>query len=329
VSQFGGTRTPLRAEERSDACRAQRSARPICGSGEGIRRSKQLVTRWDNRPAFLLGASFGLLALLLHSVVDFNLHIPANAILAVCLCALVAGQVGEVHNNCWIRCDGSLRLIVTVLLLVVLGYLGQQGWRRWRECGPLEEARLAEERSKGVRTSLSQYDRNSPQHGALRQRIAELDAQAVAALKQAHQIDPMNFMTTYRIGETLRLLSWEGQVGYQQLAIEAMEWFGKGMQLNPWDGLNYLGYGQCLHWVRRYDKTQPYFNQALALDPNGYYTAAQIGWHFVNLGRYAEAQPWLERSLRLYPHRKADDNPFAVYYLDIVKKRLADDGAKK
>src|SRR5262249_2225172 len=43
-----------------------------------------------NRFAFILGASLGLLAILFHSVVDFNMNIPANAILAVTLMALLS-----------------------------------------------------------------------------------------------------------------------------------------------------------------------------------------------------------------------------------------------
>ena len=39
--------------------------------------------RGSNKFAFVLGGSMGLAAILAHSVVDFNMHIPANAILAI------------------------------------------------------------------------------------------------------------------------------------------------------------------------------------------------------------------------------------------------------
>ena len=71
------------------------------------------------------------------------------------------------------------------------------------------------------------------------------------------------------------------------------------MKLNPHDGYNYLRYGMCLDWLEKHDEAGPYFNRADALDPNGYYTAANIGWHYVQTGNYAAARPWLERSLRL------------------------------
>ena len=52
----------------------------------------------SNRFAFFLGASTGLLALAVHSVVDFNLHIPANAILGVTLAGIVEQQSAVCHG---------------------------------------------------------------------------------------------------------------------------------------------------------------------------------------------------------------------------------------
>ena len=52
----------------------------------------------SNRLAFFMGASVGLLALAAHSVVDFNLHIPANAILGVTLLALLTSNLRFARN---------------------------------------------------------------------------------------------------------------------------------------------------------------------------------------------------------------------------------------
>lgn len=320
----------------------------------------------SNQSAFRLGAAIGLLALLVHSAVDFNLQIPANAIVAVCLAALVTSegapqtvagascprrdrqdaraphwnwlqQVSKLKSSrClqyatgtyWIECRVSHRLVLSLAILGAMAFIGPQGWRRWQEFAPLAEARLAEVRSRLAQASLKQLDSASPEYASARRQVDELDAQALAALKQAHAIEPMNFETTYRIGEALRTMSWEGRPGYEAMALEAMPWFRQGMRLNPWDAYNYLGYGLCLHWVRRYQETQPYFDKALALDPNGYYTAAQIGWHLLNLSRPAEAKPWFARSLRLKPHKGGDDNPLAAYYLDTINQRPTADGLR-
>jgi len=46
-----------------------------------------------------LGAMSGITAILIHSIVDFNLHIPANALLFTVLAAIVIAPVTQVNNN--------------------------------------------------------------------------------------------------------------------------------------------------------------------------------------------------------------------------------------
>ena len=104
-----------------------------------------------------------------------------------------------------------------------------------------------------------------------------------------------------------------------------MEWFSRGMKLNPYDGYNYLSYGMCLDWLERHDEAEPYYNRADALDPNGYFVAANIGWHYVQAGDYAAARPWLIRSLRLSPR----DNQIAQSYLDLAEQKLAENASGK
>ena len=104
-----------------------------------------------------------------------------------------------------------------------------------------------------------------------------------------------------------------------------MGWFSRGMKLNPYDGYNYLSYGMCLDWLERHDEAESYFNRADALDPNNYFTAANIGWHYVQTGDYAAARPWLQRSLQL----QWENNQIARSYLDRVEQKLHDNAAGK
>src|SRR6185312_16304653 len=55
----------------------------------------------SNKLALVLGASIGLVAILIHSFVDFNMHIPANAILAVTLMALLSSYVRFATERYW------------------------------------------------------------------------------------------------------------------------------------------------------------------------------------------------------------------------------------
>jgi tetratricopeptide (TPR) repeat protein len=81
----------------------------------------------------------------------------------------------------------------------------------------------------------------------------------------------------------------------------------------------------CLDWLDQHAEAGRYFSQAEALDPNGYYTVAIVGWHFVQVGDYAAARPWFERSLRL----GGMDNNIARSYLDLAGQKIADRASGK
>ena len=136
----------------------------------------------------------------------------------------------------------------------------------------------------------------------------------------------MNPETAYQIGEACRRQSQEGGlhyagqegVNYHQLAEQAMEWFQRGIKLDPWDSRNYSGYGWCLDWLDRQAESGPYFGKAEELDPNNYFNLNFVGLHYVQIGDFAAAKPWFERSLRL----EWKDNPIAQNYILIANDRL-------
>jgi len=244
----------------------------------------------SNRFALFLGALAGLLALAIHSVVDFNLHIPANAVLGVTLLALLSSNLRFATERYWLTVRLPLRMLLTLALLAGISYLSWQAWGHGREAVWLARAN---------RTPVY-----SP-------------AQA-GALEKAFATEPMNFETAYNIGEAYRVESFDGGQDYEAQAKTAMQWYAPGMKLNPHYGYNYLRYGMCLDWLDRHDEAGPYFNRADALDPNGYYTAVNVGWHYIQTGDYAAARPWLERSLRL----RWAENTAAASYLEITEQKL-------
>lgn len=262
-----------------------------------LRVSSDGASRKSNKPAFVLGASIGLLAILLHSMVDFNMNIPANAILTVTLMALLASHLRFSTDRYWVRCSVWLKLVVTVLCVGGSYYLGTQGIRRFRETVRLEKAA------------------KEPEYSPAR----------IAALEKAFAEEPMNSRTAYEIGESYRIQSWEGNSDYKQLAQKAMEWFDRAMKLNPCDGYAWMRYGMCLDWLGRQQQAEKYFERGKELDPNGYYMIAIQGWHLIQLGDYAGARPWFERSYRL----KYGDNPMALSYIRIIDRRLAASSEKK
>ena len=244
----------------------------------------------SNRFAFVLGASFGLLAILLHSFVDFNMHMPANAILAITLMALLTTHLRFVSDRYWASPRPWAKVLASVVLLAGMVCLGEQARRQAHELAWLERAAGA----------------------------PDFSPEMVRLLGRAFAIEPKNGDTAYAIGEAYRIQSSEGGPNYQDLAATAIQWFGCSTNLNPWNGYSYLRYGMCLDWLDRKAESGPYFDRAAQLDPNGYFMMANIGVHYVESGKYAAAKPWFERSLRL----RGADNPIAQNYLQICNLRL-------
>jgi len=246
----------------------------------------------SNKFAFLLGGTIGLVAILIHSSVDFNMHIPANAMIAVALMALLSSQLRFATDAWWFTMGPVTKTLASIIILVGTFYLGREGFREARENYWLARSALIP-------------DRYSPE--------------MVATLEKAFAINPQNSDTSYKIGEAYRGQSGDGGEDYKELAAKAMDWYSVGMKLNKWDGYNYLMYGWCLDWTGRAEGSQPYFSKAEALDPNGYFTMAFIGRHYVELNDFAAARPWFERSLRL---ESQNVNKVAHEYLPIVNRKL-------
>jgi hypothetical protein len=273
--------------------------------GAGMARTWRHVRRSDgdfssgmsNRFAFFTGAFAALLALAAHSFVDFNLHIPANAILGVTLLALLTSNLRFSTARYWLNVRLPVKLFLTLMLAGGVVYLGGQSLRLGREAYWLAHA-------------------DSPG-------LLLLDRAAI--LEKAFAAEPENFDTAYEIGEAHRIQSFDGGDDYQAEAETAMRWYARGIKLNRFDAYNYLRMGMCLDWLKRYAEAGKFYSAADALDPNGYYMVANIGWHYVQTGDYAAAREWLERSLRFKWH----GNVIGLTYLPIVEQKLGENASGK
>jgi O-antigen ligase len=254
------------------------------------RSSADLGRKNSSRAAFVLGASLGLLSMTIHSVVDFNMQIPSNAVTAIALLALLSAYWRFATERFWL----NPRMVGRILLVAAVGgavfFLGREGLQAGQEFYWLERGLRA--------TSWSAQ---------------------VAALENAQKIEPANFMTDYELGEACRLEAWKGEAKSDDQAREGAQWFQRGMALNPYDYETRLGYGKCLDWLDRPKEATKFFVQALMLNPNNARVEWEFAWHCSILKNYPLAEHWLERSLSVVRTREAEE------YLDMVKRKIAEE----
>ena len=270
----------------------------------GLRRTWPHVRREENdfgsgqsnRFAFFLGATGGLAALTVHSLMDFNLHIPANALVAVTLLALLTSNLRFATEDYWVRVFGRERLWLTTAFGVVVAVLLVQEWRQGRETFWLARA----------------------------EREGDFSPERAAALEKAFAAEPKNFQTAYDIGECFRTAGLEGAKNYQAITRQAEEWYAKSAALNPHDAYSLLRTGMCRDWLGDHAAAEKFLSAAELRDPNGYYLVGNLGWHYAQTGDYAAARQCFDRSLRLY-----SDNPTAQNYLIICEQKLTEKAAGK
>lgn len=244
----------------------------------------------SNKTAFVIGAGAGLVAILAHSMVDFNMHIPANALLVVTLMSLLASHIRFATEQYWFTARSLVKGVLIVVLLGGISLLSFQAWKRTHESIWLAKAGM------------------EPIHSE----------KYIAHLKNAFTVESKNGETARLLGEAYKYWSLHGTAAYEEQAREAISWFHQAMKLNPWDGNAPLHLGWCLDWLGRSSESGSYFALAETLNPNSYFTLANIGVHYVQVGDYAAARPFFERSLRL----RQDNNPIAKNYLFVVNQRL-------
>jgi len=257
-----------------------------------VRRSDNaLGDQRSSKLALVLGASVGLIAILAHSVADFNMHVPANAIIAVMLMAFLAGYMRFATDRYWFKARLGIKVILTIVLASAASYLAWQTTLSERASLWIVRAKRAPANS----------------------------AEQIAALEKAFAVDNKNGEIARALGEAYRRQSWEGIGDSEGQAREAMKWFQQAIALNPYDDSSMLRHGMCLDRIfDKHDEAFEYFNRAIELDPNSYFDNAYMGWHYVQSGDYAAARLWLLRS----HHLEWNENPIADTYLKLVDDRM-------
>lgn len=201
-----------------------------------------LTTARSDSLALAMGATAAVVALLAHSVVDFNMHIPGNALLF----AFVFGILGNpginrperVHS--WISGPVLLRGGVAVLGIATLwGISARYPGEAWTE-----KARIAL--------------RNNDFQGCLQK--------ATRAIKA----DPSNFYPFFYQGEANRLIGFRmhspalRDVFFDRAILS----FRNGLELFPQEEATRLRLAQALDGARRFDEAEAAYLESIRWDPN-------------------------------------------------------------
>jgi tetratricopeptide (TPR) repeat protein len=250
----------------------------------------------SNRAAIVMGASAGLIALIIHSFMDFNMHIPSNALTAVTLMALIGAHLRFATESYWFTARWPIAVAATLVLGGCLFYLVPQGLARTRQARLLQRA----------------------------EKLPDGSPQKIELMQSAFACEPRDFATAYAIGEQWRALSWMGAEKHEAQAKEALQWYQRSIALNKWDVNSYIRCGMCLDWIGKHAEAEPYFVRALEMDPNHWHTRAMMGWHEFQLERFEQARDWMQKSLRVYWIK----NPVAWTYLELSEKKIREQAAK-
>ena len=261
-----------------------------------VRRSSgDLGGKHSSRAAFVLGAALGVLALAVHSVVDFNMQIPANAITAITLMALLTTHWRFATERCWVNPGRFGKVLLAGAVLGAVWFLGQESLRAGQEFNWMV---------RGLNAKASWEER-------------------VAALEKAQKIEPDNYMSDFLLGETYRLRAWEGDAGNEVLALRGTQWLARSIALNPLDAQSWRAYGQCLDWLGRTNEASFYYVHALGLNSADSRMEAQFAYHCMWVRNYALAELWLRRALYVLP------NDEERAYLAEVEAKLAEEAKAK
>jgi len=289
------------------AFRAWRSVRRAAGD---------LGHRQSGTAAFIVGALFGLVAMLLHCIVDFDMHTPADALLAVALMALLTAQWRFVSERFWMNPGRIGRILLSVAALASTIWLA-------RDSIHLERQQYWYEQAKAEQRFLDQTV--DPDSIETIQADARLQAYArkVDALRHACELDRTDAVAALYLAASYWDKAVQGREGYQidtLLAMQASSW---AMLANPLDPYAVGKYGECLEWLDRHSEAGRYFARARVLDPNGWYPKFCEAKHDMELGRLQEA-----RSRFIEAGQACGWNPELVGYVEMVDHRLAEEAKK-
>lgn len=220
----------------------------------------------DNRVALIIGALSAIAAYSVHSAVDFNLHIPGNALVFAFIFGVLASPVAVPEAPAR-RVHTAFRWAIPALGIAILfAGLPKLPGEYW-----CEKARIA-----------------------LRNR--DFDA-AIEFAEKGIAREKRNPELYFHLGEANRALAASIRVRQQRTPYfeAAVAAYKKGLQLFPQDENLWIRLGQALDGLRAFAEAESAYLTAINLDPNLSVLYTYYSVHLELRGRTEEAQEQLEK----------------------------------
>lgn len=231
-----------------------------------------------NERSIALGASVAVAAMLTHSWYDFNLHIPANALLLVIILAITAAMDHRGRRE-GRREMGIASRIILAVVVVVIG-----SWCAWI----------------GGRAVMAH---RCVAQGTDAKEVLDWD-QALRSFRRAINFDPKYPEPYALIGDIYRTQSAvragpEHRAERQRLARQAVDAYCQSLALNPFQSVVMLQLAAAYELEEAMDKALATYHRALAVDPNNSFAYMRLGIFLRHIGDDAHAAEAFEKSWKL------------------------------
>lgn len=230
---------------------------------------------FSNSLALALGSVSAVFAYMAHTAIDFNLHIPANALLVAALFGLLANPGFEADARRYFRLPG----LKTALTLLTAAGAAWTLWLGWRAA----PAELAYQQGL-TRTHVRDYLGALGLHG----RAAELDP--------AHQPNRMAYGTAF-----------VGLAGEEEITPLANSWrdkaakqFAAAVALDPRDAMAHINLAEQLSLIgpERFAQAEEHYLKAISLAPALVVFHGRYGFHLLRHGQADKAADVWEETLK-------------------------------
>lgn len=237
----------------------------------------------SNPLALNLGALCAVAAYIAHSIVDFNLHVPANALLMGFVFAILARPSGCPPGPVATNVSRLIRLAVPLTAIFLLGY-----------ALPFAPAEYQSERA---RIAIRDSQKATP--AAREQLLTSARTYAEAGLK----IDPQNPYLDYYLGESARILALQQKKFgvFRELNEQAAAAFRQGLVIFPRDNETLLKLARTLDGLAEFDEAERVLKFAVEINPNLGTVHTIYGLHLQDRGLFSAAKLEFEKALSLAP----------------------------